>query len=145
MPFAVGKKLNEDMLYIYNHDPISWDMLDRWSQGEPPSYTLYTFFSLKTFFILFLALHVFQAVVIFILKRATSSNFKKAGLIRQMIHALENTSIPVPFRDWDVDTGTGQEHRQRVREVVTEVLSTLVVNKVIGIIMLVPLMYTGIE
>ena len=132
------------MLYMYNHEPIPWAMFDRWSQGEPPSYTLYTFFSLKTIFIIFLAFNLFQAVVIFIVKRATSSNFKKAGLIRQMIHALENTSIPTPFRDWDVDPGTDQEHRERVREVVTEVLSTLVVNKVIGIIMLVPLMYTGI-
>ena len=93
---------------------------------------------------MFLSLNLFQAVVIFIVKRATSSTFKKAELIRQMIHALENTSIPVPYKDWDVDTGTGQEHRQRVRKVVTEVLSTLVVNKVIGIIMLLPLMYTGI-
>ena len=93
---------------------------------------------------MFLLLNLFQAVVIFIVKRATSSTFKKAGLIRQMIHALENTSIPVPYKDWDVDTGTDQEHRQRAREVVTEVLSTLVVNKVFGIIMLVPLMYTGI-
>ena len=135
---------NGDMLRIHNQALIPWGLIDRWSEGEPPSYTLYTIFNLRTFFILFFVIKLLQTVIIFIVKRVTSPSFKKAGLIKQIIHAFENTSISVPFKDWEIEAGTVIEHRQRLQEVVKEVLLTLAVNKVIGLIMLLPLICTGI-
>ena len=133
-----------DMLQIYNQT-IPWSMVDRWRQGEPPSYTLYTAFDLVTSSKYFVVLNLLQAMIIFIVKRATSPHFKTASCIKQIVHCLENTSIPVPFKDWDVESGNVKEHRQRFKEVVTEVLTTLVVNKLIGFLMLLPLICTGKE
>jgi len=60
----------------------------------------------------------------------------------QIIHCVENTSIPVPFKDWDVESGNIKDHRQRFKEVISEVFATFVVNKLVGFIMLVPLIWT---
>ena len=136
---------NGDMLQIFNHTPIPWSMIDRWSEGKPPSYTLYTIFDLRTFFILFLLIKLMQTVIIFIVKRVTSPTFKKAELIKQIIHALENTSISVPFKDWDVESGTIKKHMQRLHEVVREGIITFVINKLIGFMMIMPLICTGIH
>ena len=138
----------KDFLHIYNRDPIPWGLVDRWVREEPdfpkpPSYTLYTGFSLANYFILFFMITMIQAVSIFIMKRVTSPSFKKAGLIKQMVHALENTNIPVPFKDWDVGSCAVEEHRARMTEIVKEVVTTFIINKVIGLIMLVPLIWTG--
>ena len=127
---------------------IPWNMIDRWvgkgtEFAEPPSYSLYTGISLGNYFILFLASIVLQAVLIFIMKMATSSSFKNAGLTKQIVHALENTNIPTPFRDWDVKSGTVEDYRARMKEVVKEVLITVGINKLIGLMMLVPLILTG--
>ena len=86
-----------------------------------------------------------QTVIIFIVKRVTSPTFKKAELIKQIIHALENTSISVPFKDWDVESGTIKKHMQRLHEVVREGIITFVINKLIGFMMIMPLICTGIH
>ena len=62
--------------------------------------------------------------------------------MKQTIHALENTTIPVPFLDWDAESGTIEEHKNRRLEVCNEALATLGINKIIGCSLLVPLMFS---
>ena len=137
---------NEDMVHLFNATPFPWASIDRWSiENNPSKYTLYTGLSLANYFTLFIVINAFHTVIIFIVKLYTSPSFKKAGLIKQTIHALENTTIPVPFLDWDAESGTIEEHKKRRLEVCKEVLATLGVNKIIGSAMLVPLIFTGIQ
>ena len=150
LPFAMISQLTDGTHTLNDKEgaKIPWNMIDRWvgkgtEFAEPPNYSLYTGISLGSYFIFFLAITVLQAVLIFIMKRANSSSFKSAGLTKQMVHALENTNIPTPFRDWDVKSGTEEDYRSRMKEVVKEVLITVGINKLIGFLMLVPLILTG--
>ena len=151
MPFFVSSQRRltaKDFLHIYNTDPIQWGLVDRWVREEPdfpepPSYTLYTGFSLANYFIFFFLITMIQAVPIFFMKRVTAPSFKKAGLFKQLVHSLENTNIPLPFKDWDVGSCTVEEHRARMMEIVKEVVATFIINKVIGLMMLLPLIWTG--
>ena len=132
------------MVHLFNTTPFPWTNIDRWTiEDKPPKYTLYTGLSLANYFTLFLAINAFHTVIIYIVKIYTSPSFKKAGFIKQAIHALENTTIPLSFLDWDSEPGTIEEHKKRRLEVCKEVLATLGINKIIGFSMLVPLVFTG--
>ena len=152
IPFAVRsssfqmsfREFNGGMVHLFNATPFPWNSIDRWTiDNKPPKYTLYTGLSLANYFTLFLVINAFHTALLFIVKIYTSPRFKKAGLIKQTIHSLENTTIPVPFEDWDAKSGTIEEHKKRRLEVRTEVLATLGINKIIVFSMLVPLMFTG--
>ena len=58
-------------------------------------------------------------------------------------HALQNISLPQPWRAWDTDGGTVGEHRQRRDKELTEMLSTTAVNFVFNALMLWPMLYLG--
>ena len=139
---------NEDMMYLFNATPTPWASIDRWTYEEnpkPPNYTLYTGLTLGNYFQLFLLTTVVQVVIIMFTKRCTSPSFKSACLPIQAIHALECSTISIPFQDWDTKSGTIEEHEKRRNEVSKEVLATLGVNKIIGSAMLVPLIFTGMQ
>ena len=60
-----------------------------------------------------------------------------------ILHAVQNSNIPFPFRDWDVDNGTIEDHRARFGAVLREVNSVMAVNFFFNSLLLVPLIYTG--
>ena len=154
VPFAVSLegKLNAsngDLLYLYNRDPIPWALIDRWTyddkypKGNPPHYTQYTGMDLTQFFILYFVINVSHSLAIFFVKSATSESFRKANIIKRLVHCIETSNICLPYEDWDVKGGTIREHRARLSRVTKEVLATQLLNKVVGILMFVPLIYTG--
>jgi len=150
--FSVSKsgKLNStngDLLYLFNKTPVTWASIDRWDYpgGSPPNYDIYTGTSIAQTFLIFLLLNVIQYATIFIAKLFTSPSFRKANKVKSIVNSMETSHVPLPFEDWDMEGGTIQEHKQRRRQVVREVLSVIAVNKIIGLIMFVPLIYMGIH
>ena len=156
IPFAVrstqSQKIsnvsNRDMVYLFNATPFPWTSIDRWTYEEfpePPNYTLYTGLTLTNYVQLFFLTTVVQVVIITFTKKYTSPSFNSACIPIKAIHALENSTISIPFEDWDVKSGTIEEHEKRRNEVLKEVLATFGVNKIIGSAMLVPLIFTGMH
>ena len=135
-------------MHLFNATPFPWVSIDRWTYEnvpEPPNYTFYTGLTLANYFQLFLLTTVVQVFIIIFTKQYTSSSFKSACLPIKAIHALQSTIIAIPFQDWDVKSGTIEEHKKRRNEVRKEVLVTLCVNKIIGSAMFAPLIFTGMH
>ena len=58
IPFSVSQKSlwregvleQGDPLYLHNKTPVLWSRIDRWQDGAPPDYSLYTGLSLRHYF-----------------------------------------------------------------------------------------------
>ena len=137
---------NGDLLYLYNKTPIAWASIDRWeySSGSPPNYDIYTGISFASTFLIFLILNIIQYLAIFIAKFFTSPSFRKANKVKSIVNSMETSHVPLPFEDWDMTGGTIQEHMERRKQVTKEVLTVIAVNKIIGLIMFIPLVFLGI-
>ena len=139
----------DDLLFLHNKTPVSWASIDRWtydeesSDGKPPPYTLYTGLDLKTFFVLFLVTNALHTLAIYIAKSLTSPTFKKDHFFIKVVHCLENTSVFLPHTDWDAEGGSVAVHKFRRATVMREALATFVINKVVGALMLLPLVFTS--
>ena len=152
-PFAVSiqGKLNAtrgDMLYMYNVTPIPWSDVDRCDYTDPkdpllPPYTLYTGIDAGQAFGVFWLTIILHATAILVIKLFTVEKFYKFNTLEIVLHCLENCNIPQPWRDWDEGAGTVEEHRTKYRRVRREVVSTMAVNLLFNMVMLVPMIYTG--
>ena len=152
-PFAVSiqGKLNAtrgDMLYMYNVTPIPWSYIDRSDYTDPtdpipPPYTLYTGIDAGQAFGGFWLIIILHATAILVIKLITVEKFYKSNTLEIILHCLENCNIPQPWRDWDEGEGTVEEHKKRFSKVRREVVSTMAVNLLFNMVMLVPMIYTG--
>ena len=152
-PFTVsieGKlnATNGDLLSMYNKTPIPWSDIDRCDYTDPkdpilPPYTLYTGIDAGQAFGLFWLTIILHATAIFVIKLFTVEKFYKFNTLEIVLHCLENCNIPQPWRDWDEGDGTVEEHRTKYRRVRREVVSTMAVNLLFNMVMLVPMIYTG--
>ena len=60
-----------------------------------------------------------------------------------VIHGLENTNLATVWRDWDVDKGTIDDHKERHSEVVKEMVAIMINKAVFHTLMLGPIIFTG--
>ena len=98
-------KLDEIKLNGLNQT-IYWQDLDRFDYSEdypsPPSYELYTIYSLKVYFILFFVWKLVQLIILYLTKKCLSWGFKEEEkIVNKCTHVLNNMSGPLPFKDWD--------------------------------------------
>ena len=145
------KLMNTSMVFLYNAT-VSWRDINRWdysapSHPSPPSYTLYTTYSLKEYFLglwIILAFHTFANVMI---KIATSEHFRRhcSSLLEMFVHGFENTNICIVWRDWDEDTGTVKECKMRRRYVLAEMILTMLVKAAVHALMVTPIFMTGMN
>ena len=152
VPFAVRKNRNvsaDDLLYLYNIDPLPWTDVDRWSYEDPnnpkpPSYTVYTVFTIGEYFQLFWIIFALHICCNIISKLFTSKQFRKeANLLQMLIHGIENCNIPLLWKDWDEDSGTVEDHIERFKSSNYEMFATFLVNFIFNAAMLLPLGCTG--
>ena len=68
---------------------------------------------------------------------------RESNILDMILHAVQNSNIPFPYKDWDVDDGTIEEHRERFRKTLTEVNCVILVNFFFNSLLLGPLIYTG--
>ena len=139
-----------DQIQLYNmSEEIRWKEYDRASyefpeDPAPPSYALYTGFTLKYYVAVFFMLQIFNTVSIALVKYFTSEDFKRdPNLFKKVLHCLQCVNIPVPYSDWDQGMGTIQELRRRYSNTETEMAGCFLVNCVFCVVSLLPIWYTG--
>ena len=154
IPFAVSQKSKwrEGMLsqsqhlHLHNNRSVLWSEIDRWDYSaspSPPPYTLYTGLSLRTYFWLFLAILGLHTLAVGIAKFILVPDFRKAHPVQMFSHCLQSISLPEPWRPWDTDGGNVEQHRERFRREITEMVATLAVNFVVNVSMLGPFLHLG--
>ena len=139
-----------DVLHLYNAN-VTWSDMNRWDYSDPsnptpPPYTLYTGLTLTQYFILFwiiIFLHVLSNIII---KKICSKHFLKncKSVLAMFIHGMENTNMATLWRDWDVDKGTIEDHRERHGQVIKEMVAIMINKAWFHALMLCPIIYTGI-
>ena len=152
VPFSIRKNRNvskEDLIFLQNMSPIPWSEVDRWNYGDqskptPPSYTLYTCYSIGDYFnflwvILFL--HMLTNIVIKVI--SSKRFYKEATPFQKIIHGLEILNLPMLWKDWDDGACSVIEHRQRFKAANKEMFATMTVSFIFNSIMLLPLIFTG--
>lgn len=111
---------------------------------SPPHYTLYTFFTLSSFFAIFILHLSIHIVIIFVAKYHLSTFFKeKFNFIEKVIHCIENTNIPYNAQEWDDAKGNAKEHRVRMLANLKEVRVVIAIKMIMNTILLIPLAYLG--
>ena len=53
--------------------------------------------------------------------------------------------MPAVFRDWDMDDGSVEDHRHRHKKVMVEMTLTIIVRFIFQSVMLVPVVFTGLN
>ena len=143
-----------DQVHLFNlTETIRWSELDRWNYYEdpteptPPSYTLYTGFTLKWTFICFMVIMIFHTLSILLVKIFTSEEFKQdQNSYNKFLHVVENINCSLPYRDWDEDKGKSnnkEEFAKQSRNTEYEIILSQLVNIGFSLIMLIPLWFTG--
>ena len=129
-----------------NSDPMLWSSLYRWdySTSTPPSYELYSVFSLKNYLISFLGLFVLQLIIITLVKWKFSFAFNEFNILDHFIHAIENIMIPYNVKEWsDVKSGNREDHKIRMVKNRKEGIILILISAVFNCLHLVPLIILG--
>ena len=157
-PFQVRldytKRINitgDEKIELFNMtEEVLWSDYDHWSYDDPqdpraPPYSLYTGLSAKWTLVTFIALLILHALAVFLIKLLTSAEFRKekGRVVQKTIHIIFNTNIPTPFRDWDHEDVSVEEHRRRHKKTEREMFCLFIINTVFSLTLLVPLWYTG--
>ena len=154
LPFSVSQKSRwregglqqGHHLQLHNNRSVLWSEIDRWDYSaspSPPPYTLYTGLSLRTYFWLFLAILGLHTLAVGIAKFILVPDFRKAHPVQMFSHCLQSISLPEPWRPWDTDGGNVEQHRERFRREIMEMVATLAVNFVVNVSMLGPFFHLG--
>ena len=104
---------------------------------------MYTGLDLEKAFLSFWIIFILHVFAIIISKLLTAKQMRKSKILDIILHAVQNSNIPFPDKDWDVDNGTIGDHRARFKETLTEVNCVLSINFIFNSFLLLPLIYTG--
>ena len=106
----------------------------------PPSLTMYTKLSLKSYFMLFWIILIIQTIAIMILDHFWLQIIpKNATVLERVMHAHLKSHFPFPYDDWDAGKGSSQDHLRRQKAAQREVILTTCVNLSFSLIFLCPL------
>lgn len=106
----------------------------------PPPIELYTYISLKAYFIIFCVLLLIQTLVIFLLDYFWLKCLpKNASMLERILHAHLKSHFPFPYSDWDAEKGTCNDLLKRQKSAQQEVTITTLVNLVFALLMTFPL------
>ena len=136
-------------LYLYqaNITKEQWNKIDRWdyTNNVGPHYTLYTGFNLRQYFLYFWLILIVHVFINILVKIATSEHFRKNcdSFLEMIVHGLENANMPSCWRDWDLDHGSLEDHKQRHAKVLVEMILIMITRALFHLIMLTPVFYTG--
>ena len=158
MKTMIPKNLQNKSFHIHgeiqfgNSTPIPWRYLDRCSYSlldgkyvTWPKYTLYTYFSLKEYFFIFVGILVTQTIVIFLVKlKLANKNFSKLNILEKIIHSVENSNLAYNVEEWDSPrNGNAVAHIERMKSNQLEGLVFILVNMLFKLMMLCPLYILG--
>ena len=107
---------------------------------EPPAIELYTRFSLLTYSLVFLGLLFLQSLTIFIVDAKWNKIIlQDATIWDRILHATQKSHFPFAYVNWYKGIGNCMDHLRRKKETDIEVLSTIFVNLLFNMAMLIPL------
>ena len=136
-------------VFLYNTKPFTWTDLNRYNytSNTPPHYNVYTYFSLKEYFLGFWILFFMHIFMNALAKTLCSEDFRKnwnSYLLFTFIHCVENTNIPTVWMDWEEKKGSVEDHKQRHAQVMQEMMIIMIIRTIFNAIMMAPIIYTGI-
>ena len=107
---------------------------------QPPPLELYTQFSLTTYFFGFWVILLLQILTIFIVDKFWVRNIPhNCTLFDRIIHAVQKSSFPFPFKNWHQENGNCQDHLERKQAAQHEVLLSNLINLLFNMLLLFPL------
>ena len=107
---------------------------------EPPPIELYTQFSLLTYLLVFLGLLFLQTLTIFLVDAKWNKIIlQDATIWDRILHATHKSHFPFAYVNWYKGIGNCMDHLRRKKETDIEVLSTIFVNLLFNMAMLIPL------
>ena len=122
----------------------------RWHYDDPqnptsPAYSLYTGLSAKMTLVAFICILLLHCLAIIMVKLITSAEFREesGSGFQKAVHVITCSNIPAPFRDWDHENVSVEEHQRRYARTKWEMLCLLLTNTVFSLALLGPLWYTG--
>ena len=118
-----------------------------WKTGyliSPPHYTLYTFFNLRDYFLMFVFHIIFQTLLVYWVKSKLSHRFvKEFNWLEKVIHCLENLNIPYNAKEWDDSKDNARRHRWRMKLNLKEVQTVILIKTIFNLILLLPMVLLG--
>ena len=164
LDYEIFKSLNEtdDQSFHYWNDveqkfqsvPISQlyrsEYLNKTNQKKlfypaPPSTNLYTLISLGNAFAIFLGFYIIYGLGLTLFKHHMNDNFSKASHGKRFQHIIETLNVSEAFGDYDDDpTLDVIGHRQKWKKILHEMLIMTMLQFLSNLIMIVPLIITGI-
>ena len=107
---------------------------------EPVPFESYVQFSFTSYFLAFIGILFLQSFTIFIidifwLKHIPST----VTLWEKLVHAIQKSHIPFPFKNWHESKGSCLDHMKRKKLGEKEVLTATIVNLFFNMVMLIPL------
>ena len=107
---------------------------------EAPPIELYTQFSLLTYSLVFLGLLFLQSLTIFLVDAKWNKTIlQDARIWDRILHAIQKSHFPFPYVNWYKENGNCMDHIKRKKETDVEVLSTMSINLLFNMVMLIPL------
>ena len=107
---------------------------------EPPPIELYTQFSLLTYLLVFLGLLFLQSLTIFLVDvKWNKTILQDTRIWDRILHSIQKSHFPFPYVHWYKGNGTCMDHFKRKKLTEIEVLSTMFVNLLFNMVMLIPL------
>ena len=139
---------NMNTVYLYNSKPVKWTDLNRYNytSDSGPHYDVYTYYSLKEYFYIFWILLFLQTYTNLLAKMAFSEDFRKSWTsfkLPKFFHCLENTNIATVWKDWEEKDGSIDDHKERHRHVIKEMVVIMIIKTVFHFVMFTPIVYTG--
>ena len=158
---------NATGMVFFGNESFDWSLIDQWTKNQsvspftssshysdavwnpdylvsPPDYTSYTYFRLRSYFLIFLAILAFHILIIFLIKMNISTIFSKEfNCLEKLIHCLENSNIPHNVQEWDTGKGNAEVHKLRMKANLKETISMILVKAVFNLILILPICYLG--
>lgn len=107
---------------------------------EPPAIELYTQFSLLTYSLVFLGLLFLQSLTIFLVDGKFANTIpQNAKTWDRIVHSIQKSHFPFTYINWYKGNGNCMDLVNRKKETDVEVLSTIFINLLFNMAMLIPL------
>lgn len=148
-PYKYPDDINDFNFYFGNAPPLNWTEITRWkyisyAKAEPPSITLYTYFTIEQYFGILLCIFALHLSLHLALKALTQPLvFGKLSWIDCLIHGISSCFIPLPMEEWDAQSGTVAMHKSRKDLVLKEMMASMLLNFSFHLLMLTPLVILG--
>ena len=148
-PYLSYVNVTKDKFYFGNAPPIPWSDITRWTYksrkvAEPPLLTLYTWFTIEQYFMIFIGIMSLNIVLQILAKRCSNSEvFKSQSWIDLLVHGITCTFIPHPMEEWEEARGTVAMHKLRQGQVWIEMVVSILLNFAFNLTLLTPLIILG--